>query len=197
MRWRAWKRQCFTLKRSLRPGPLRPRRVWFGKVSVHDAGSFAAEVWQLFVRVVADAWPCWCSSVPGLLLEWDDWQRPRAGENSGARVAIERRGPSQFAYALQRRAAHRDCLPRKRPPNNRCSRLIERLEITRQALPLNFVRIWCPLRGHGAAAPCPAIWPRPRPVRDRSTSANFPPTVRRRGQSVTARAMGSDMDNGH
>jgi hypothetical protein len=45
-----------------------------------------------------------------------------------------------------------------------------------QALPLNFVRIWFPLRGHGAAARSPAICPRPRPVRDRSTSANCPQT---------------------
>lgn len=112
--------QCFTLKRSLRPGPLCRHRVLPENVSVHDAGSFAAEVWQRRVRVVADAWPCRCSEVPGRLLEWDDWQRPRAGENFDARVASERRGPSQLASALSRRAAHRDCLPRKRPPNNRC-----------------------------------------------------------------------------
>jgi hypothetical protein len=42
----------------------------FYAVSVHDAGSFAAEGWQRVVRVVAEAWPCWCSEVPGLLLEW-------------------------------------------------------------------------------------------------------------------------------
>jgi len=29
--------------------------VLFGKVSVHDAGSFAAEVWQRVVRVLSEA----------------------------------------------------------------------------------------------------------------------------------------------
>jgi len=86
---------------SLRPPPrFVCHRVLFGNVSVHDAGSFAAEVWQRVVRVMADAWPCWSSEVPGLLLEWDDWQRPRSRENFDARVAIERRGPSQIADAL-------------------------------------------------------------------------------------------------
>ncbi len=71
-----------------------------GKVSVHAAGRFAAEVWQRLVRVVAEAWPCWCPSVPGLLLEWDDLQRRARWENSGARVAIERHWPGQLASAL-------------------------------------------------------------------------------------------------
>lgn len=188
MRCRAWGNVSASRSKLTPPAaPLRLSSRAVGKVSVHDAGSVAAEVWQLVVRVVAEAWPCGLSEVPGLLLEWDDWQRPRAGENSGARVAIERRGPGQFADALSRRAAHRDCLPRKRPPNNRCFAVNRAAEITRHALPLNEVRIWCPLRGHPTAAGCPdnvpatfpatsGNCPQTRPVHNRELSANSPGT---------------------
>jgi len=49
---------------------------------------------------------------------------------------------------------------------------------TGHALPLNPVRIWCPLRGHGAAALCRELaatsTARPRPIHAHELSANSP-----------------------
>jgi hypothetical protein len=51
-------------------------------------------------HVAADAWPCRLSKDFPRLLEWDDLQWQRSRENSDARVARERRWPSQVADAL-------------------------------------------------------------------------------------------------